>query len=70
MLARGGDAGPSTFQPFTRGYPYTQDSQQAPYGPSTSQPFTQGYSHIQDTQPYGPSSSVLADFEYDISVDY
>jgi hypothetical protein len=64
ILARGGDAGPSTFQPFTQGYPHTQDSQQTPYGPSTSQPFTQGYPHTQDTQPYGPSSSVPADFEY------
>jgi hypothetical protein len=70
MLARGGDAGPNTFQPFTQGYPHTQDSQQAPYGPSISQPFIHGYSHTHDTQPYGPSSSVLADFEYDISVDY
>jgi hypothetical protein len=70
MLARGGDTRPSTFQPFTQGYLYTQDSQQSTYGPSISQPFTHGYPHTHDTQPYGPLSSVPVDFEYDISVDY
>jgi hypothetical protein len=70
MLARGGNAGASTFQLFTQGYLHTQDSQQTPYGLSTSQPFTQGYPHTRDTQPYGTSSSVPIDFEYDILIDY
>jgi hypothetical protein len=50
MLARGDNAGPSIFQPFTQGCPHTQDSQETPYGPSTSQSFTEGYPYTQDTQ--------------------